>query len=222
MLTIYIGLRFFGGDIGRRILYPIQLLVTFLHEFGHAIGALITGGSVEKIQINQDGSGFTATVGGSRSIILMGGYIGSALFGNLLFFIGARAKPIVKPMLLILALSMISSGIFWYNSLFTTAFLLGFAAILIFLVFKTNFGREVLMFLGLSTILYIIQDFNVGPSSDLQKYAEIMKVLPPNVWMYIWLSIALLLFAFNLRILYKSLDQHEDNFTNDEDFLTIE
>ena len=36
ILAIYIGLRYFGGETGRQILYPVILLVTYLHELGHA------------------------------------------------------------------------------------------------------------------------------------------------------------------------------------------
>jgi len=63
-------LKYYGGDIGRKILYPITLLVTFLHEFGHGIGAVITGGWVEEIQINKDGSGWTRSAGGSRAVTI--------------------------------------------------------------------------------------------------------------------------------------------------------
>jgi len=200
---IYFGLKFYGGDIGRRILYPITLLVTFLHEFGHGIGAVLTGGWVEEIQINKDGSGWTRSVGGSRGVIIMGGYLGSALFGNLLFYVGAKAQKLVKPMLILLVISMLVTGLYWFNSMFTTGVLLAFAVVLSFIAFKTNFGREVLMFIGLASIIYIIQDFNVGPKSDLNAYAEVMIFLPAAAWMYIWLAIAILLFLFNLRLLFK-------------------
>lgn len=203
MLGVYLGLRYFGGDIGKKILYPINLFVTFLHEFGHALGAVITGGEVENVQVNQDGSGFTRTIGGHRPITLMGGYLGSALFGNILFLIGAKMKPLVKPFLGLLSGGMIFTALFWYNSMFTSGFLVLFAFILILIIWKTNLGREVLMFLGLASILFIIQDFNVGPTSDLKKYAEIMRILPANVWMYIWLALAILLFYFNLKIIFK-------------------
>ena len=87
VLAIYLALVFLGGEVGKTILYPIHLLVTFLHELGHALGALITGGSVLALQVNEDGSGWTKTAGGNLGIILMGGYLGSALLGNILFYI---------------------------------------------------------------------------------------------------------------------------------------
>ncbi|MEL6923842.1 MAG: M50 family metallopeptidase [Bacteroidota bacterium] len=204
ILGIYLGLRYFGGEIGAKILYPITLLVTFLHEFGHALGALITGGSVNRVQISQDGSGFTETVGGARAVILMGGYLGSAILGNLLFYLGAKKEKSSEIVLYILAILMLFTGIIWFNSIFTTVVLIVFAVVLFFIANKTSFSREVLMFLGLATIIYIIQDFNVGPRSDLQKYAELFVVIPSTVWMYIWLAVAVILSFFNLRMIFRS------------------
>jgi len=223
-LGIYIGLRFFGGDVGRQILTPIMLLVTYLHELGHAVGVWITGGEVLEIVINPNGSGYTKSAGGSRSITLMGGYIGSAIFGNILFLIGARFKKLVKPTLLLLAISMSGIAFFLYSSTFTTGFLAAFSLFLIFVIWKTTWGREILMFLGLASISYIIQDFNVGPSSDLTEYAKVMKVLPANVWMYIWLAIALLLSFYNLRFIFRSKDDFktEKVIPDSEDFLDMD
>ena len=204
ILAIYFGLIYFGGDIGRKIMYPVRLFVTFLHEFGHAIGAVLTGGWVEEVQINQDGSGWTRTANGNRPVTIMGGYLGSALFGNLLFYVGARWQKLVKTVLILLIIAMLVTAFYWFNSLFTTVVLLAFSMFLGLIAWKTSFGREILMFLGLASVLYIIQDFNVGPTSDLKAYEEVMVFIPAQIWMYIWLGIAILLFAFNIRILFFS------------------
>ncbi len=220
ILAFYFGLQYFGGDIGRKILYPIRLFVTFLHEFGHAIGAKITGGWVENVQINADGSGFTRTAGGNRSVILMGGYIGSALFGNFLFFVGSKYAKLSKYLLFVLVAAIAVTALAWYNSFFTTSVLFLYAAFLIFVALKTDWSDEVLMFLGLASIIYIIQDFNVGPTSDLNKYAEIMKVFPQDVWMYIWLVVVVVLFLINLKILFsKSTTPVKDFDLPEKDFM---
>ncbi|MEO1516347.1 MAG: M50 family metallopeptidase [Bacteroidota bacterium] len=203
ILIIYFALKYLGGPYGRMILYPITLFVTFLHEFGHALGALLTGGQVINVQINEDGSGFMRSSGGSAAIILMGGYLGSAILGNLLFYIGARKPKLAEWTLYIMAASMVLTAVKWFNSPFTTALLVGFAIVFWLIASRTKFDQEVLMFLGLASILYIIQDFNVGPSSDLEKYAELFVVLPTVVWMYIWLFVALLLTFLNLRMIFK-------------------
>jgi len=213
-LSIYFGLRVFGGSIGYKILYPINLLVTFLHEFGHALGAIITGGSVLEINIDSSGAGFTRTRGGNLPIILIGGYLGSALFGNLLFLIGAKS-PRLSPFILgILGSSMIFTSIYWYNSMFTSGFLVVFSLALFLIIAKTSWSREILMFLGLASIIYIIQDFNVGPTSDLNKYAEEMVILPMKAWMYIWLSIVLILCYYNLKFVFLRKDSY--NYAEDD------
>jgi len=201
--AIYFGLSTYGGLLGWQVLYPIRLFVTFLHEFGHAAGALITGGAVEYIEIETNSAGVTSTFNGNRSVILMGGYIGSAIFGNLLFYIGARREKWVRPTLVLVIAAMLITGFIWYNSLFTTAILCGFSALLFIVGFKTNFGREILMLLGLASIIYIIQDFNVGPSSDLAAFERELKYIPAKVWMYIWLGIALAILALNLKMLFS-------------------
>lgn len=205
ILLIYLGIKIFGGDIGRMILKPINLFVTYLHEFGHALGAIITGGSVESLQVNEDGSGVTYTRGGSKSVILMGGYIGSAIFGNALFYIGAKKPKIAQFTIYTLATTMAVSAVVWFTSIYTTTFLLIFALALFFMASKTRLDRDILMFLGIASIIYIVQDFNVGPSSDLQAYAEHLVIIPKTVWMYIWLAIVLILCFFNFKMILKGL-----------------
>lgn len=201
--AVYFGLSTYGGLTGWRLLYPIRLFVTFLHEFGHAAGALITGGAVEHIEIHPNAGGLTSTFNGKPSVILMGGYIGSAIFGNLLFYIGARKESWVKATLVIVIAAMLITGFIWYNTLFTTAVLCAFSALLFFVGFKSRFGREILMLLGLASVIYIIQDFRVGPSSDLAAMEREMKFIPAKIWMYIWLSIVLALLALNLKMLFS-------------------
>ncbi|MEM9916938.1 MAG: M50 family metallopeptidase [Bacteroidota bacterium] len=207
VLIAYFALRYLGGSFGQVVLYPITLFVTFLHEFGHALGAIITGGTVENLQVNEDGSGFTVTRGGSRGIILMGGYLGSAILGNLLFYIGSRKPKLSEWTLYILAVCLIISAVKWFNSTYTTLLLIGFALFFFLLASRTKFDQEVLMFLGLASILYIIEDFNVGPRSDLDAYAELFVIVPAAAWMYIWLFIALGLTGFNLWLIFRRSKQ---------------
>ena len=60
ILAIYFGATYFGGIWGWRLFYPVRIFVTFLHEFGHAFGALITGGAVEYIRIDPNAGGVTS------------------------------------------------------------------------------------------------------------------------------------------------------------------
>ncbi len=210
VLLIYLAIKYFVPN-GGMILYPINLLVTFLHEFGHALGAVITGGDVVSLHINENGSGLCTTIGGNRPIILMGGYIGSAILGNILFYIGTKTPRFARIAMTVLAIAMAFSGLFWYGQMFTTGLLLAFSIIAILFAWKTDFSGNILMFLGLASIIHIIEDFNVGPTSDLEQYAKIFVLVPASVWMYVWLIIVVILFIFNMKWILKG-SLNENNF----------
>jgi hypothetical protein len=203
MLLVYAVLKFMGGSFGALLLYPVTMLVTFLHEFGHALGAILTGGTVEGLQINPDGSGYTVTRGGSPGVVLMGGYLGSAILGNVLFRIGAKHHRLAQGTLLVMAIFMGLAGLVWFESFESTGILWLFALCLAYIALKTRLDQDVLMFLGLAAVLYIIQDFNVGPSSDLAMYEKVVGLFPAQIWMYIWLGLAALLFYWNIREVFR-------------------
>ncbi|MBB6052248.1 M50 family metallopeptidase [Armatimonas rosea] len=64
--------------------YPARLFVTFIHEGGHALAALLTGGLPTALGVSPDGSGVTLTRGGVGAVINAAGYLGATLFGALI------------------------------------------------------------------------------------------------------------------------------------------
>ena len=200
MAVFYVLENFFPG--GRVILYPFKLLVTMLHEFGHAMGAVITGGDVDSIKINTDGSGWCRTSGGSRGIILMGGYIGSALFGNFLLYMGFVYHKSAKWVLYGLAGVLIIISTIWSADITNTAFVLAFL-IGIMLINRTKYNYVFLMLLGVLSVAHIINDFNVGPTSDLAKFAEMWPFLSSTAWMYLWLVFAVAITGFTVNRMLK-------------------
>ena len=75
---------------GEFVLYPLRLLGTFLHEGGHALATLLTGGFVRGIAIQPDGSGVTLSGGGLRLAVLPAGYLGATVYGALLLLLVRR------------------------------------------------------------------------------------------------------------------------------------
>jgi len=72
--------------------YPFQLFVTFIHEGGHALAAVLTGNSVRSLSVSLDTSGLTETLvapGGffSSFFISSAGYLGAMAFGALLLWL---------------------------------------------------------------------------------------------------------------------------------------
>jgi len=71
--------------------YPFRLFVTFIHEGGHALAAVLTGNSVRSLSVSFDTSGLTETLvapGGtfSQLFISSAGYLGAIGFGALLLW----------------------------------------------------------------------------------------------------------------------------------------
>lgn len=186
------------------VIYPINLLVTFLHEFGHAFFALITWWSVHEIEVNADGSWLATTSGWWQVFILMWWYIWSALFWNLLLRIWLQDKKNVsEKTLYILAGILVWVSLMWFSGFVSTVILLLLAIGLVLLAKYTHYDTFILQFLWVACLLFIIEDFNVWPSSDLSKFSEIFIIVPQWVWMIIWLIVVVAMTLYNLRMIYR-------------------
>src|SRR5258708_4036376 len=74
--------------------YPFRIFVTFIHEGGHAMAALVTGNSVQSLSVAMDASGETYTTQGgmfSQMLVSSAGYLGAMTFGSLLLVLIRRA-----------------------------------------------------------------------------------------------------------------------------------
>ena len=96
--------------------YPFRIFVTFIHEGGHAIAALLTGNSVASLSVAPNASGETYTTYGglfSQTLISSAGYIGAMSFGALLLVLIRKAIQarivLLASGVLIFALTMIFS-----------------------------------------------------------------------------------------------------------------
>ncbi len=193
------------------IVYPINLLVTFLHEFWHAFFALITGWSVHWLVVNSNWSWVTTTSGWIRDLVAAWWYLGSAIFGNILLYIWfksaspsssfeRRGTNLSQIIIYFLSALMVFVAIFWFNWIISSLLILALAWGLFTLAKYSKYDSLILQFLGVSSIIYIIEDFNVWPSSDLAKFSWI---LPQTLWMYVWLIIVIIITWWNLRLIFK-------------------
>jgi hypothetical protein len=74
--------------------YPFRLFVTFIHEGGHALAALLTFSSVQSLSVSTDGSGLVyARTGNGLALLIFSsaGYVGATAFGALLLVLIRRA-----------------------------------------------------------------------------------------------------------------------------------
>ncbi|MEP1443975.1 MAG: M50 family metallopeptidase [Hyphomicrobiales bacterium] len=72
--------------------YPVKILVIFFHEFAHGVAVILTGGSWESLSLNVNQGGHVTFRGGNRFIIASAGYLGSLIFGVLLFIAAVRTN----------------------------------------------------------------------------------------------------------------------------------
>lgn len=77
-------------DQSSNLLYPFRLMVTFIHETGHGLTAIATGGQFQQFQVDSSGAGLAYTASGSSFLVPQMGYLGAALFGALLLFAANR------------------------------------------------------------------------------------------------------------------------------------
>lgn len=69
--------------------YPLTLFVTFIHESGHAVAALLTGGSVTGMGIGLRGNGLTSTLTSGFwpiFVVTNAGYLAGVLYGAFVLF----------------------------------------------------------------------------------------------------------------------------------------
>ncbi len=185
------------------VIYPVNLLVTFMHEFGHALGAIITGWWVNSIEINSDWSWLAVTSWWFRWVVLLWGYVWSAILWNLLLYLSVRKKKYSEFVIYFLAWLMIFTSVFWFDSIISSFILLLLSSVLILLAKKTNFDSIILQFIWVTSILYIIEDYNSWPTSDISKFSDIFVIIPEVIWMVIWLIIVLIITAVNLKFIFK-------------------
>ena len=198
-ITLYLVVKHLV-PYGPLLLYPLILLVTFLHELGHAAFALVTGGDVRGILIHPNGGGHALISGGWTALVAMGGYVGSAVFGNLLLYIGLAKEKWAKWVPFLLAPLFAFTAVWWFQSIFTSIVLFIFAVTFIWLGRKhPKKMSAILLFVGSTSVVYIIEDIGTGPQSDLAVFTTLLPVLPKVIWAAVWLLIVLGITAVTVK-----------------------
>src|SRR5919205_3917536 len=94
IITTLITLALWFIPYAEILTYPFRIFVTFIHEGGHAIAALLTGNSVQSLSVATNASGETYTTQGgliSQVLISSAGYLGSMAFGAMLLVLIRKA-----------------------------------------------------------------------------------------------------------------------------------
>jgi hypothetical protein len=190
----------------RFIVYPLRLFVTYIHEAGHGLMALLTGGRITALVVNPDTSGVTTTLGGNRALILPAGYLGAAFFGAALFYL-VNTRPYSRTFSVILGLGLMLLALL-FSELLSTAFAIGLLSgmALILLGWKGNKSLNLLVLdvlaivCGLNAVLDLLalMRFSDLSNGDIMNDAaafsqQIAPIFPGAVWAFIWAILAVLM-----------------------------
>ncbi len=176
-------------------LAPLKIFVVFIHETGHALATLLTGGSVKSMVVTPWQSGYVEPIGGNALVIASAGYVGSALFGGTMLWLSGR-KQWTHPILTTLAVVFGLVTLLFVRNAFGVIFGLCTAAIFGFLAWKRFFfSHYIIDILAVMSSLYALYDLSdflwVGARTDAVILSEITYV-PAFVWAIIWSAISLL------------------------------
>lgn len=227
LLATLVAVGLFFIPYSDYLLYPLRLFVTFIHESGHAMAALLTGGSVDSLHVSPSGSGVTwVRVSPIWSwVSLSGGYVGAALFGALLLQAGrlTRLRNAGRTTLYAAAFYILGITLLWAHNPFNNpqngitggaspdffTFLAGMCLFL--LLFATarlsspRFASFLAAFLAVQCSLNALVDLRtllfITTNNLGDNDAVFMSqhyLLPPTFWALLWAGMALTVIGVSL------------------------
>jgi len=187
------------------ITIPFNWLESYFHEISHGLAALLTGGSVLRIQLFANGAGLCTTQGGIAFVISFSGYAGATLWGWGIFKLSSANQRAAQIFSVVIFILLVSSMVFWGRDLLTW-FILAVLAVIFLLTIKlqkVHYLQRLMQLFGLLILLnslsspsYLLDGRNLGDGAALTS----ITYIPEVVWVLIWFSIAF----FALYSLYKT------------------
>src|SRR5689334_9430031 len=206
--------------------YPFRIFVTFIHEGGHALAAMLTGNSVANLMVETNGEGLTYTTSGgliSQVFISSAGYLGAMAFGALLLILIRKAVAarlvLLGSALYVFALTMIFGLIkplFWVSGLSGIPFTLLagiFISVALVLIARFASAKVAAFFVSflavqcvlnalfdLKTVFFLSSPFNgMTAQTDAQNMAQVTHI-PAIFWTVAWIAFALGILWFAMRL----------------------
>jgi len=193
------------------VVYPLKIFVVLLHEASHALAVVATGGRLDSITLDPRQGGATYFTGGNAFIAMSAGYLGSLLWGGLLFS-AAQTKWVRADWVNgAIGAAVILLTVFFVRNGFGLAFgiLFGLAMITASREIGAKMNRRLLLTLGLTSALYAILDIKSDVldrpelESDAHMLAELTGIGTTTMWGVVWISIAI---AFATWLMVRAYD----------------
>ena len=178
---------------------PFMWVQTYFHEISHGLAALLTGGSIVRIELDLRGSGVCYTQGGIRFVVAFAGYLGAAVSG--MFFYLSVTKLAHRKIALFSAIFgglTLLTLVLWGRDAVTIFIMLVISALCL-IPFINNWHpkamRLLMQFIGcyiildaLKSPLYLIDSRNFGDGATLSN----LTLIPEIVWVGLWEVCALI------------------------------
>ncbi len=190
---------------------PMQWLNTHLHEFCHAVMAVLTGGPVLNIIVHADGNG-VAIAGGSPLLVSSAGYVGASIVGALTI-ICSRTEAGASASMRIIGGLLAASLIFWVRGdAVGIASGIGWA-ILLFALPHVLRGRSLVFaaqFVGMQQCLMSVQALYIllhisaipGAHSDADNLQQATGV-PAIIWALLWSALGIGSLVLALKLAWR-------------------
>ena len=195
------------------VFLPVQFLNTHVHEFLHALSAVVSGGEVGRIEVLGSGGGVTYVNGGSALLTGSAGYLGASVLGALLVVLsgsdrGARIACWILGALIGISMLLwvrgdrtgVVWGLVWVAGLFSAgAWLKGatlhFAGQLLGMLLCLSAAQSLLALLGISATTTLHSDARV---------LEAVTGVPALAWAVVWLIFGIAVMVAALRAAWSN------------------
>ena len=190
--------------------YPLKVFVVLLHEISHAMMAVATGGTIERIVLDPNQGGACYCPGGNAFLTLSAGYLGSLAWGALLISAGQMKRINSRwgtGAVGVLVVGLTPASV---PSILGLWFRLAFGALPSpgALRLSAAVNQGILLTLGLTSCLYAILDIksDVLDRPELQSDAAMLGDLTginTVVWGGLWITVAILASAWLFQWSYR-------------------
>ena len=226
LLAAVISIALWFIPFAELLSYPFRIFVTFIHEGGHAIGALLTGNSVQSLSVAMNASGETYTTQGgwfSQMFVSSAGYLGAMTYGALLLVLIRRAVAarivLLGSALLVLTLTIVFgvikplfagawlslsglpftlfAGVLLSAGLFAVARFAS-ARVATFVVSLLAVQCVLNALLDLKTVFFLSSPFAATVPTDALNMANATGI-PAVIWATLWIAISVLILAVALK-----------------------
>jgi hypothetical protein len=175
---------------------PFKWFESYFHEISHGLAAVVTGGSIVKIQLFPNGAGLCTTRGGSNFLISFMGYAGAALWGTAIYLVAAMHQRVAQILSVLIVILLLCTLIFWLSDLLSFIIIIVLLTIVLlkFKLKNLKYFQYVLQFIGALVLLnsvkspwYLVDGRDLGDGAALAQLTGI----PEIIWVLIWFAIGI-------------------------------